>query len=116
MGSEPKAGWPMTAQFLEGLTSAATRTTSVLLTLRERVLDAAEAAIVAQEAALIAHAKIQYAHQVGARPTYWELYTWARNTGKPNLAAFLYANRRNPRITGLFSPHPPSPEPPEERP
>lgn len=111
--TESKSGWPLTKEFADGLTSFLAKTTAGVLALREVALDAIEVAVTTQEVLVVTRAKAHYANERGARASYWELYQWAKDNGQPQLASFLYANRRNYRITGLFGRDEPSIEPPE---
>lgn len=111
--TDRKAGWPLTHEFAEGLTQFAARLTDGALGLREVAMKALEVAIIAQEVTTVTHAKVAFSNERGYRPTFWELHAWAKETGRPQIAHFLYANRRNPTITGLFGSEPPV-DPPEE--
>lgn len=111
--SDTKDGWPMTKEFAEGLTAFGARLADGVMALRDVALSALEVAVTTQEVLIITQAKVHYANERGCRPSYWDLHTWAKETGRPNIASFLYAHRGDPRITGLFGSEQPSIEPPE---
>lgn len=112
--SPRKAGWPLTEEFARGMTQFARVVTEGVYELHQVAQKAMEAFIVTHEVMVISNAKIAFTHERGYRPSFWELYQWAKDTGRGNIAGFLYANRRNPHITGLFGTEQPSLEPPQE--
>lgn len=102
-----KDGWPLTREFAEGLSRVSMAVTTSMYAINEAAQRAMLAFIKTQEVMVVTQAKVHFMDERGWRPTFWDLHRWAKETGRGQLADFLYASRRDPTITGLFGTEPP---------